>query len=156
MTRLKIKSNRDSIPVVVFADTVGTAYQTLIEARDFSVPDENNRLPDRDPLDNTRAIRAGMIEFMADFLATNDSGSTAWLDLAITPEGAADPLPMPGRFLVPAGQTVLIPMRGRSLVKLSPDSAHGMRLMVRAEVADVFRVWGSASEMGFDRYEVQA
>ncbi|MFN4058236.1 MAG: hypothetical protein ACK4HW_08645 [Roseinatronobacter sp.] len=155
MSRLKIKSNRDSVPVPILATNVGTAYAVLARARDFSLPDENSRFPERDPLDSSRTIRPGMLEFMADLLATNTSGTTRWIDVGIIPEGSADVLPMPGRFTVPAGMTVVIPMRGRALLKVDPASANGMRLMARAEASNVFRVWGSAVEMGFDRYEVQ-
>ena len=51
-----------------------------------------------------------------------------------------------GKVTIPAGDTVYIPMQGRSLFKRDANSNNGDRLQIRAESADKFDVWASAEE----------
>jgi hypothetical protein len=51
-----------------------------------------------------------------------------------------------GVVSVPAGDTVFIPLQGRSLLKRDASTANGDIIQIRAESANTFDVWISAEE----------
>jgi hypothetical protein len=51
-----------------------------------------------------------------------------------------------GRVSVPAGDTVFIPLQGRSLLKRDANTANGDIIQVRAETSNTFDIWVSAEE----------
>ena len=57
MPRITARQPSPGKPINLTMTDVGTAWATLAEAPDFSVPDPNVRFPARDPLDSSPAIR---------------------------------------------------------------------------------------------------
>jgi hypothetical protein len=125
------------------ADVTST-YSTVSEAPDFSLPDTSNKYPNRDPLDDTRAIRPGEIFFLTPISATNKDSVARWIEVRLLAEDGG--ILQFGRAIVPAGDTAFIPVQGRSLFKRDPAAAVGDRIQVIAEVDNMFDVWGSAEE----------
>lgn len=124
---------------------VPTTFTNVLEAPDFSLPDPNDLYPDRDVLDTTRAIRPGQIEFITPLMVTNKTAAARWIDVRLQTE-IEQSVMVPGRVLVPANDTVLVPMQGRSLMKRVAMGVVGDRLQVRAEAVSVFDVWITAEE----------
>ena len=133
-------------PVNVSNNSVGTSWITLVEAPDFSVPDPSgSQYTARDPNDSSRGIAAGEIFFLTPLFAKNKTVSTDWIEVRLRTEAGANNDAM-GRITVPAGESVAIPIQGRSLVKRVSTSANGDTLMIRAGTTNSFEVWTSANE----------
>lgn len=144
MTRITCRTPSTGKPIRVAYQDVPTDYVTIAEAPDFSVPDTSNKFDERDPLDDTRAIRPGEVFFLTPLSARNKDVVTRWVETRlITESGLVIEL---GRVEVPAGDTVFIPTQGRSLLKRLPNATNGDRLQIKAETADVFDVWAAAEE----------
>jgi hypothetical protein len=124
---------------------VGTSFATIVEAPDFSLPDPNVDYAARDPLDAGRAIRPGEVAMVTPLFARNKTGTARWIEVRLLTEGGTA-IEAPGRVIVPANETALIPVQGRSLVKRVAAGANGDRLQVRAEAAATFDVWTTAEE----------
>lgn len=131
-------------PLAIALANVGTAFVTIAEAPDFSVPDTQQIYPDRDPLDAARGIRPGEIFILTPIKARNKSGATTWIEAQVLRESGAAVLLE--RIAVPAGETVQIVTQGLSLLKRLPAAAFGDRLQVRAESAAAFDVFGAGQE----------
>lgn len=144
MTRITCRTPSTGKPIRVAYENVPTTYVTVAEAPDFSVPDTSNKYEERDPNDNTRAIRPGEIFFLTPLSARNKDSAPRWIETRmITEDGYTIEL---GRVDVPAGDTVFIPTQGRSLLKRLPNAINGDRFQIRAEVANVFDTWAAAEE----------
>ena len=144
MSRITCRTPSTGKPIRAALANVPATFTTISEAPDFSVPDTSERFENRDPVDETRAIRPGEIFFLTPLAAKNKDTSTRWIDVQIVSE---DNITIEfGRAEVPAGDTALIPIQGRSLFKRNPDGSTGDRLQVRAQVANVFDVWVSGEE----------
>lgn len=144
MSRITCRTPSTGKPLRISAADVPATFTTIAEAPDFSIPDPSQRFPDRDPLDDSRAIRPGEIFFLTPLSARNKSGSTAWIETQIvTEDGVTVNF---GRVSVPAGDTIFIPLQGRSIFKRDPLAANGDRLQIRAEFQDVFDVWTAGEE----------
>ena len=144
MTRIVCKTPSSGRPIRFVSNNVTTTFTTLITAPDFSVPDQSRKFPNRDPLDAQRAIRPGEIFFLTPIMAKNNSAEDRWVEVQyITEEGTTISV---GRVEVPAGDTVFIPIQGRSLLKRDPVTLAGDALQVRAEVSGIFDIWGAAEE----------
>ena len=132
---------------VNFSNTnLGIDWYVLAEAPDFSVPDPSgSQYTNRDPLDSSRGIAAGEIFFLTPLVAKNNTASTQWIEVRFRSETGANNDAY-GRITVPAGESVAIPVQGRSLVKRDYLSANGDILYVRAGTASSFHVWISANE----------
>ena len=144
MSRITCRTPSTGKPIRAALANVPATFTTISEAPDFSVPDTSERFENRDPVDNTRAIRPGEIFFLTPLAAKNKDTSTRWIDVQIVSE---DNITIEfGRAEVPAGDTALIPIQGRSLFKRNPDGSTGDRLQVRAQVAGIFDVWVSGEE----------
>lgn len=146
MARITCKTPSTGRPLSLSAANVGTTYQTLAEAPDFSVPDASEVFPNRDAGDTTRAIRPGEIFFLTPLTARNKSASTTyWIDVQLVTEGGVT-VQAPGRVSIPPNDTVQIPVQGRSLLKRTPASFNGDRLQIRAQVVSMIDVWCAAEE----------
>lgn len=133
-------------PVNVRYESLGTDWVTIAEAPDFSVPDPSgSQYTSRDPSDASRGIAAGEIFFLTPLVAKNKTISTQYIEVRFMNE-TATPNDAFGRFYVPAGESVAIPLQGRSLVKRYSGSANGEMLQVRAGAPISFDVWASANE----------
>jgi hypothetical protein len=145
MSRIHCKTPSTGRPVNLTVTNLGTGWITLAEAPDFSVPDASNIFAARDPLDGNRAIRAGEIFFMTPIYARNKSGTDCWIEVRLMQENGAI-VECPGRMLVPGGDTALVPVQGRSLIKRGATNTSGDRLQVRAQTASALDLWATAEE----------
>ena len=144
MTRIVCKTPSTGRPITVASNNIQTVYTNLISAPDFSVPDPSQKFPERDPLDVTRAIRPGEIFFLTPLSARNKDTVDRWIEVEfITENGQGYQF---GRVEVRAGDTVFVPLQGRSLFKRSPSSLSGDALVIRADATNVFDVWCTAEE----------
>jgi len=124
-------------------------WVTIMEAPDYSVPDTRLIYPARDPDDNGRAIRPGETFVMTPIFARNTSESASFEVYAeLVLEGTIVGIPCPGKMIIPAGDTVMIPVQGRSLLKRNKDSEFGDRIRLRTNTgaAGFIYVWGSGEE----------
>jgi len=146
MPRITCREPSTGRALLIAVANVTTAYQTIAEAPDFSVPDEQEEFEDRDPLDATRAIRPGEVFFLRPLAVRNKSTTlTRWVEVQIVTEAGVS-VTSPGRISIPAGDTVYIPIQGLSLFKRAPAGSFGDRLQIRAEAANQLDVIGSAEE----------
>jgi hypothetical protein len=146
MARIKCRTPSTGKPLSIRLDNVSTTYVTIAEAPDFSVPDAAGNFPVRDPAEPTgsRAIRPGEVFFLTPLAAKNKSSSTYWIETKLVTEANAN-IEL-GRVDVPAGDTVFIPLQGRSLLKRDANTANGDVIQIRAEIANTFDIWVSAEE----------
>jgi hypothetical protein len=144
MSRITCRTPSTGKPLRISQANVTTTYQTIAEAPDFSVPDASTKFSERDPLDDGRAIRPGEVFFLTPLSARNKGSSTAWIETRLYTEANVEV--NFGRVSVPAGDTVFIPLQGRSLFKRDANASVGDRIQVRAESATTFDVWAAAEE----------
>ena len=144
MTRIVCRTPSTGRPIRISLVDVPDTFTEIVDAPDFSVPDTSNRFPDRDPQDTSRAIRPGEIFILTPIAAKNKDTVTRWIDVQIVTEDN-ETIEF-GRAEVPAGDTALIPIQGRSIFKRDPDGAKGDVFEVRAEVSGVFDVWSTGEE----------
>jgi hypothetical protein len=71
------------IPVASNSGFVSTAYTTLIEAPDFSVPDEGDPGSVVDPGDSSRVLAPGEVAFRSPLAVTNTTSTTRWVQLQV-------------------------------------------------------------------------
>lgn len=145
MPRIKCKTPSTGRPINLTATNLGTSWVTLAEAPDFSVPDSGNIFAARDPLDGNRAIRAGEIFFMTPIYARNKSTVDCWIEVRLRQEDGVT-VECPGRMMVPANDTALVPVQGRSLIKRGATNLLGDQLQVRAQTANALDLWATAEE----------
>jgi hypothetical protein len=145
MTRIHCKTPSTGRTLNYVATNVGTAWLTLAEAPDFSVPDASNVFADRDSADANRTIRPGEVFFMTPVYARNKGSSACWIEARLMLESGVA-IECPGRMMIPAGDTALIPLQGRSLLKRIALGANGDRLQVRAQTESSLDVWASGEE----------
>lgn len=145
MSRITCKTPSTGRPVSFTATSLGTSWATLAEAPDFSIPDASNVYSTRDPNDAGRAIRAGEVFFLTPLFARNKSVEDCWIDVRLVMESGAV-VECPGRMYVPAGDTALVPIQGRSLVKRVAGSSSGDKIQVRAQVSGALDLWATAEE----------
>lgn len=143
--RITCRTPSTGKPIIVKQEDVSAnTFVTLAEAPDFSVPDTSNKFPDRDPNDDTRAIRPGEIFFLTPLAAKNKGAQEYWIEIQmVTEDGFTIEF---GRVPVPPEDTVLIPIQGRSLLRRNATGLGGDKLQVIAEADNVFDVWASAEE----------
>ena len=144
MARITCRTPSTGKPLRVIKQNVEMTYSTIVEAPDFSVPDTSNKFPDRDPTDDTRAIRPGEIFFLTPLAARNKSENTRWIQARLVTEDS-DIIDV-AKVEVPAGDTAFIPLQGRSIFKRIANNSVGDTVQVRAELSNVFDVWVSAEE----------
>ncbi len=144
MARITCKTPSTGKSFIVSQANVSTTYTTIAEAPDFSVPDPSENYTERDPLDNSRAIRPGEVFFVTPLAAKNKSANVVWVEIRLFTE--ANTAIEFGRVAVPPGDTAFIPIQGRSLFKRIAAGTNGDRLQVRAEANNIFDVWSAAEE----------
>jgi hypothetical protein len=145
MARITCRTPSTGKPLNISLRNVPVSFTTIAEAPDFSVPDAARQFPDvRDPSDDSRTIKPGEVFFLTPMMARNKSANTAWIDTQLLTE--ANVAIEIGRIEVPAGDTVFIPLQGRSLLKRDANTANGDIVQVKAEVGNVFDIWVSAEE----------
>jgi hypothetical protein len=144
MARIKCRTPSTGKPLTINVSNVSTTYASIAEAPDFSVPDAAGNFPVRDPSDTTRTVKPGEVFFLSPLTAKNKSGSTAWIETRLLTE--SNTFIEFGRVSVPAGDTVFIPLQGRSLLKRDANTANGDIIQVRAETSNTFDIWVSAEE----------
>jgi len=144
MARITCRTPSTGKPIRLAQADVSNSFITLAEAPDFSVPDASNKYPDRDPTDESRAIRPGEIFVLTPLAAKNKDVSTRWIEARLVAEDST--IIEIGKVEVPAGDTAFIPIQGRSLFKRVANNATGDVLEVRAELNGIFDVWASAEE----------
>lgn len=144
MPRITCKTPSTGKSILVTLDDVTTTYTTIAEAPDFSVPDPSETFTQRDPTDNTRAIKPGEVFFVTPLAARNKTANNVWVEVRLLTE--SNTAVEFGRVLVPGNDTVFVPVQGRSLFKRDANGTNGDRLQVRAEIDNVFDVWAAAEE----------
>jgi len=151
MSRIKCKTPSTGKVINYVLSGISTAWTTLAYANDFSVPDASNVFPHRDNLDDSRAIRPGEIFFLTPLFVRNTSNTDCYIEVMFASDEDVDVM-CPGRMLIPAQDTALVPIQGRSLLKRRwtntalAASLIGDKLLVKAESAGVLDVWASAEE----------
>lgn len=145
MIRIKCKTPSTGCIKNFTVPSLGTAWTVVAEAPDFSVPDTRKLYVARDQTDDSRAIRPGEIFFMTPFFARNKSQSACWVEVKLVLENGTT-VDCPGRMTIPAGDTALIPVQGRSLLKRDHTSSAGDTIQMRAETAGSLDLWGTGEE----------
>lgn len=145
MSRVICKTPSTGRPINLTVANLSASWVTLAEAPDFSVPDASNIFSARDPLDNNRAIRAGEIFFMTPIYARNKTALDCWIEVRLITE-SGEVVECPGRMTVPGGDTALVPVQGRSLVKRGATNTLGDRLQARAQTPLALDLWATAEE----------
>ena len=144
MTRIVCRTPSTGKPVFISSSTVSTTFSSIVDAPDFSVPDTSNRFDTRDPNDASRAIRPGEIFFLTPLAARNKDTETRWIEVrAVQEDGSIIEF---GRAEVPAGDTALIPLQGRSIFKRDAQTSLGDSVEIRSETNSAFDVWMSGEE----------
>jgi hypothetical protein len=144
MARIKCRTPSTGKPLTISVRNVSTSYVTIAEAPDFSVPDAAGNFIIRDPEDATRTIKPGEVFFLTPLAAKNKSENTSWIETRLVTEANAN-IEL-GRVSVPSGDTVFIPLQGRSLLKRDVNTANGDIIQVRAQTSNTFDIWVSAEE----------
>jgi hypothetical protein len=147
MTRITCRQPSTGKPISIQNNNVGTGWINIAEAPDFSVPDPSgSTYTSRDPGDTSRGIAAGEVFFLTPLVAKNVTAGTDWIEVRFRPEGGTANNDAFGRITVPAGESVAIPLQGRSLVKRVATSTNGDIVYIRAGNTASFQVWASANE----------
>lgn len=110
-------------PINILLADVPDTFTTIAEAPYYSVPDASNRYPVRDPAVDTgiRGLREGEIFFVTPLSVRNKSAYAKEISVRIvtepqTPTEVSKVVEF-SKIQVPAGDTALIPLQGRSLFK---------------------------------------
>jgi hypothetical protein len=144
MSRIVCRTPSTGKPVRFSKEDVGTSFEILAEPSDYSVPDPSNRFPERDPNDETRAIRAGEVFFLTPLSAYNKTAEDRWIEVILNTEDAQTITF--AKVEVPAGDTAFIPLQGRSIFKRIANTSIGDTIEIRAETTNSFDVWIAGEE----------
>ena len=147
MPRITCRTPSTGKPLNAIYENVPTTYVTLVEAPDFSVPDPSNSLPERDPLDDSRAIRPGEVFLLTPMYARNKNASnTVSIEVLFQSESGSNI--EVSLVNIPIGETVLVPLQGRSLMKRDATDANsnGDMILVKAGESNSIDGWVSAEE----------
>jgi hypothetical protein len=137
------------IPASANSGFVNTTWSTIAEAPDFSIPASGDDGVTVDPADSGRELRPGQVFFETPLQAVNTTATTRWVELQMLLQGTSgQAIPASPRVLVPAGESVYLPIQGLRLLKTDlTNTQPGGRLQVQAEVGDAIKVLGSAVEL---------
>jgi hypothetical protein len=144
MARITCRTPSTGKALSIVLKDVPTDFIKIAEAPDFSVPDTANLYPNRDPLNPSRAIRAGEVFFLTPLAVKNKTAGTAWIETILRTE--SNTTIEFGRVEVPAQDTVFVSLQGRSLLKRDPISANGDSVLIRAGTSEAFDIWIAADE----------
>lgn len=145
MARITCKIPSTGKPLSIRLANVPATDTVLVEAPDFSIPDTSQQFATRDPADANRAIRPGEVFFLTPLYARNKTSTTRWIEVSLLSE-AGDTYEVLSQITVPGNETVALPVQGLSLLKRTAANANGDRLVLKAENATAFDVWGAAEE----------
>lgn len=108
-------------------------WEIFAQAPEFSVPDPRRQYPNRDT-DDSRAIRPGELFFMTPVFVrnTNDINTDPIVIEVEFVHEFGMRVACPGRMVIPGGDTAMVPVQGRSLVKRDPENFHGDCLRIKA------------------------
>ena len=144
MARIKCKTPSTGYVKNYTISNLSTSWTTLAEAPDFSVPDAQAVYP-RDPSDSTRGIRSGEIFFLTPIFVRNKSSNTVYVYCQLVLEDGTT-IACPGKIAVPADDTSLMPLQGRSLLNRIYTSTAGDKVQLYASTAGVIDLWASGEE----------
>lgn len=145
INRIVTRTPSTGRPISATISDVPNVFTKLISSPDFSVPDPSGRFENRDPEDPaSRAIRGGEVFVLTPLAVRNKDTQTRTIEIRLKREDGE--IFEFGEAEVPAKDTALIPIQGRSLTKLDPISNDGDAIEIRAETNNVFDVWLSAEE----------
>ena len=131
--RIEVFQPATSRPELVVLDAIGTSWETVAEAPDYTVPDETGKWPDeRDPADATRRIQPGQTLITTPLFIHNADAQKRWVEVQVVAEDGTTAKQL--RTFIPAGYLFSHPIAGLTLTKFDLTSANGARLQVRAEV----------------------
>lgn len=143
--RITCKTPSTGRPMNFTATAIGQEWMTIAEAPDFSVPDTSNVYPERDPTDEGRAIRPGEIFFLTPLYVRNTSEDACWVEARLVLEDGMA-IACPGLIDILPGDTAVVAVQGRSLVKRDAAGEAGERLQLRAQTPGILDAWGSGEE----------
>lgn len=144
MARITCRTPSTGKAIRISQQDVSNTFVIIAEAPDFSVPDASTKFTERDPLDESRAIRPGEIFILTPLSAKNKDTVDRWIEVVLVTE-ESETIEI-GKVEVPAGDTAFIPIQGRSLFKRTANTAVGDTLQIRAELSNVFDVWSAGEE----------
>jgi hypothetical protein len=159
MTRIKTDQPSSGKPLQLFIPNAGfvpSAWTTLVEAPDFSVPASGDSgqtgevppqaYPVLDPGDPGRELRPGEVFLEAPLTCTNQDTVTRWVELRIYTQ-TNHAIPVGPQISIPAKEAIYVPIQGLRLLKTSLSATNGDRLQIRASVGSAIKVIGSAVEL---------
>jgi len=154
MPRIITREAAAGRPIRLAIAGLATAWTTILEANDFSVPDESLRWPgagNRDPLNALRRIQPGFALIESPLMFHNTSAANCWVEIqTLTEAGVAV---LQARVTIPPGDTYTHPAPGQRLLKLTLASANGDRMQVRAQTANVIHLTAAASEGSAEQHQ---
>ena len=110
-------------PINILLSDVPTTYTTIAESPYYSIPDASLKYAVRDPAypDNSRALREGEVFFVTPLSVRNKSTESKEISVRLVTEPQSSievsKIIEFSKIVVPAGDTALIPLQGRSLFK---------------------------------------
>jgi hypothetical protein len=130
-----------------------TDWRDIAEADDFSIPSTGAGGVTLDPADSSRELRPGELYFETPLHVANNSANSCWVQLEIIQQGGNSVAGLQSfkfaQVIVPANETVMLPIQGLRLLKTNLAALRGDRLRARAQTAGVLQVWGSAVSLEF-------
>jgi hypothetical protein len=128
---------------------VNTAWTTIAEAPDFSIPSSGDEGIVIDPADSGRELRPGEVFFETPLQCMNTTATSRWVELQMLLQGnSGQAIPLSPRVVVPAGESVYLAVQGLRLLKTDlTNTQPGGRLQIQAEVNNAIKVIGSAVEL---------
>lgn len=154
MARINTDLPSSGKPIQVFippgtnSGFVNTTWYTLLEAPDFSVPGTGDGVSTLDPANSARELRPGEVFIETPLLVSNTTATSQSVELQVVLQGGSATVPLVIPTLVPAGETVFLPVQGLRLLKTDFDAADGDRLQIKASDAASLKIFGAASELG--------
>ena len=153
--RYTVRQAGAAVPKSIAIESIGTVWETILEAPDFSVPDPQLRWPtDRDPADNERRVQPGFALVEAPIMFYNNSLDTVTVEISILQED--DTRVVQAVIQITTMETYLHPSPGQRLLKLNKDSSNGDRLQVKASTAGVVSITSTGSEGAAEQHEPEA
>jgi hypothetical protein len=136
------------IPPATNSGFVNTSWFTILEAPDFSVPGTGDTGATPDPLDSSRELRPGEVFLETPLAVSNTTSTSHSVEVQVVLQGGSTTVPLIIPTLVPAGETIYLPIQGLRLLKTNFAAANGDRIQIRSSNAASLKIFGSASELG--------
>jgi len=124
MPRISTDAPSSGKPLLLFIPTasnsgfVNTAWQTLAEAPDFSIPASGDDGAVADPADADRELRPGEVFIETPLTVVNTTATTRWVEAQMLLQGdSSQAIPLTARVPVPGDETVYLPIQGQRLLR---------------------------------------